>query len=50
MIFRFILEHYWTRKLAFVTVSDCLDRDDAINHIHKEFKDYEIDKVTEVKP
>ena len=49
MIFRFILEHYWTRKQR-ITVSDCLDMDDAINHIHKEFKDYEIDKVTEVKP
>ncbi len=48
MTFKFILEDNWTNKVSFVTVEDCVDMDDAINHIHTEFPSHTIDQITEV--
>ncbi len=49
MTFKFILEDNWTQKWTFVTVEDCIDIDDAINHIHSEFPSHTIDNISEVK-
>ena len=49
MTFKFILEDNWTSKWTFVTVEDCIDMDDAINHIHREFPSHTIDNIKEVK-
>ena len=49
MTFDVILEDNWTNHLWFVTVEDCKDRDDLINHIHSEFPSHTIDNIREVK-
>jgi hypothetical protein len=49
MTFKFILEDNWTSKMTFVTVENCIDMDDAINHIHSEFPSHTIDNIKEVK-
>lgn len=49
MTFKFTLESQLNEgKFTFVTVEDCKDRDDAINHIHSEFPFHIIDQITEV--
>ena len=49
MTFKFTLESQLNEgKFTFVTVEDCKDMDDAINHIHSEFPFHTIDKVTKV--
>ncbi len=48
MTFKFILEKD-EGKFTFVTVEDCIDIDDAINHIHSEFPSHTIDNISEVK-
>ena len=49
MTFKFILESQLNEgKFTFVTVEDCIDMDDAINHIHCEFPTHTIDQITEV--
>jgi hypothetical protein len=49
MTFKFILEDNWTSRMTFVTVEDCIDIDDAINHINSEFPSHTIDHIKEVK-
>ena len=50
MTFKFILESQLIEgKYAFVTVKDCKDMDDAINHILSEFPCHIIDRITKVK-
>ena len=48
MTFKFILQDQWTDKFTFVTVEDCTDMDDAINHIHGEFPSHTIEQIKEV--
>ena len=48
MTFKFTLEGD-EGKFTFVTVEDCTDMDDAINHIHREFPSHIIDNISEVK-
>jgi len=50
MTFKFILESIdnWG-KFSFVTVEDCRDMDDAINHVKREFSDFTIDQITPVQ-
>ena len=50
MTFKFILEDNNSEgKFTFVTVEECIDQEDAINHIHNEFPSHTIDQFTEVK-
>ena len=50
MTFKFTLESQLNEgKFTFVTVEDCTDIDDAINHIHREFPAHTIDNISEVK-
>lgn len=50
MTFKFILESQLSEgKYTFVTVEDCKDLEDAVNHIHAHFKHQSIEKVTKVK-
>ena len=46
MTFDVILEDQWTNKLTFVTVEECVDIDDCINHIHEHFPSHTIEKIT----
>lgn len=46
MTFSLILEHWQTRKLMFITLEDCVDMDDAINHVHNNQPDFEIMQIT----
>ena len=50
MAFKFILESIdnWG-KFSFVTVEDCTDLDDAIDHVKREFPDFTIDQITQVQ-
>ena len=49
MTFKFTLESQRNEgKFTFVTVEDCKDMVDAINHILDEFPFHTIDKVTKV--
>ena len=48
MNFKVILEHWQTHQPMFVTVEDCKDMDDLINHIHAEFPSHTIDQIKEV--
>lgn len=49
MTFKFTLESQLSEgKFTFVTVEDCKDMDDAINHIHSEFPTHIIDQIMEV--
>ena len=49
MTFKFILESRLSEgKFTFVTVEDCTNMEDAVNHIHSEFPNHTIEKVTKV--
>lgn len=49
MTFKFTLESQRNEgKFTFVTVEDCKDMDDAINHIHSEFPFHTIEYVAKV--
>ena len=48
MTFKFTLELGNTGKFTFVTVEECIDMEDAINHIKKEFPDHTIDQISEI--
>ena len=41
-----ILEHKETRKIQFVKIEDCVDMDDCINHIHSQFTDWTIERIS----
>lgn len=47
--FKVILEHKVTQKLMFVTVEECNDIDDCIDHILSTAPDFQIESITEVK-
>lgn len=47
--FKVILEHKVTQKLMFITVEECNDIDDCIDHIHSTAPDFQIESITEVK-
>jgi len=49
LTFRVILEHAVTHKLAFLTIEECIDMDDCINHIHRENPGFNIEQITQVK-
>lgn len=50
MTFKFILESQLIEgQYTFVTVEDCKDLEDAVNHIHDNFKHQSIEKVTRLK-
>ena len=44
-----ILEHKYDRKIQFVKIEDCVDMDDCINHIHKEFSEWQIERIQPIK-
>lgn len=46
MTFSLILEHWQTQQLKFVTVEDCLDMDDCINHIRETDPAFDIIQIT----
>lgn len=48
MTFNVILEHFMTQQITFVTVEDCKDMSDLIDHVHAEFPDHNIEKITKV--
>ena len=48
MTFDVILEDQWTNKLTFVTIEDCVDLEDCVNHIHAEFPSHTIEQIKEV--
>ena len=41
-----ILEEWDTNKLTFVTIEECIDMDDCINHIHEHFPSHTIEQIT----
>ena len=47
--FKLILEHKESRKLKFITVEECIDMDDCINHVMTTEPDFQIETITEVK-
>lgn len=48
MTFKVILQDQWTDKFTFVTVEDCKDMDELINHVHDEFPTHTIEQIKEV--
>lgn len=46
MTFRCTLEHWQTHQWCFITVEDCKDMDDLVDHVHREFPDYTINTIT----
>ena len=48
MTFSVILEHKQTQKLKFVTVEDCIDMDDCIDHIMTHEPDFQIEQIKRV--
>jgi len=46
MTFSVILEDRCTNKLTFVTIEECIDMDDCINHIHEHFPSHSIEQIT----
>ena len=51
MKFRFILECIETERMTFVTVDECIDLEDSINHIRKQFPlhTHRIEQIREVR-
>ncbi len=49
LTFKLILEHPITNKLVFLTVEECIDIDDCINHVHREHPGFDIEQITLVK-
>lgn len=47
--FNVILEHKVTQKLMFITVEECNDIDDCIDHIFSTAPDFQIESIREVK-
>lgn len=45
LTFDLILEHWQTRQLKFVTVEECVDLDDCLDHIHQNEPDFEVMQV-----
>ncbi len=48
MTFNVTLQDWWTDKFTFVTVEDCKDRDELIEHIICEFPSHTIEQIKEV--
>ena len=49
MIFKFTLEdNNKEGAFTFVSVEDCTDMDDAINHIRSEFPDHTIEHINKI--
>lgn len=46
LTFNLILEHWQTQQLKFVTVEDCIDMDDCINHIRETDPAFDIIQIT----
>jgi len=46
MTFSVILEDWSTNKLTFVTIEECIDMDDCIDHIHEHFPTHTIEQIT----
>ena len=49
LTFSVILEHAVTHKLAFLTIEECIDMDDCINHIHRENPGFNIEQLRQVE-
>ena len=45
MKFDLILEHWITRKMKFITVDECVDMDDCIDHITQNEPDWDIIQI-----
>ena len=48
MTFNVILEHKVTQKLMFITVEECVDIDDCIDHVWQTAPDFQIESITKV--
>ena len=46
MTFSVVLEDWSTNKLTFVTIEECIDMDDCIDHIHEHFPTHTIEQIT----
>ena len=49
LTFSVILEHAVTHKLAFLTIEECIDMDDCINHIHRVNPGFNIEQIRQVE-
>jgi hypothetical protein len=49
LTFSVILEHAVTHRLAFLTIEECIDMDDCINHIHRENPGFNIEQIRQVE-
>ena len=45
LTFDLILEHWQTRQLKFVTIEECVDLDDCLDHIRQNEPDFEVMQV-----
>ena len=45
-----IMEHFMTHKIMFLKVTDCKDMDDCIDHVKREHPDYNLERITPIKP
>lgn len=45
LTFDVILEDQWTKKLTFATIEECVDIDDCVNQIHKDFPSHTIEQI-----
>lgn len=48
LTFDLILEHWQTHQVKFVTIAECVDLDDCINHINQTDPDFDIIQVKAV--
>lgn len=48
MDFKLILEHKVTHKLMFITIEECEDLDECLEHILQTAPDFQIEQVTPI--
>jgi hypothetical protein len=50
LTFDLILEHWQTHKIMFLTVEECIDMDDCINHVTQNQPGFDIIQIKPVQP
>ncbi len=45
LTFDVILEDQWTKKLRFVSIEECVNVEDCINHIYEHFPCHTIEQI-----
>lgn len=46
--FKVILEHQVTQKLKFITVEECVDMDDCLDHVATNEPEFQIESIARV--